>query len=279
MASFHKMAFAAAIVGALALPTAVPAWAQDDDPVVAVVDDTTIRLSDLAREQMALPDQYRQMPMPMLFDLLRTRAIETTLLASEANRRDLTQDPEVRQALADLERAVLRNRLVELTFADAVSEEKLQARFDERAAEPGFSYDQVRASHILVETEDDAAALIAELADGADFAELAREHSRDPAGANGGDLGWFVQEQMVEPFAVAAFAMEPGTVSAEPVETQFGWHVIQVADRRTVTPTFEQLEPELREALGREALTALLQDLRDGASIERFGMDGEPVAE
>ncbi len=278
MQPFLKTALAAAVVGALALPLGTVA-ADETDPVVASVDGTELRLSDLAREQAALPEQYRQMPMPMLFDVLRTRAIEGTLLAAEAERRDLAADPEVREALAALERAVMRNRLVELTFEDAVTEEKLRARYEERAAEPGFSYEEVRASHILVETEEEAQALIAELGEGADFAELAREHSRDPAGAGGGDLGWFTKERMVEPFAEAAFAQEPGTVGAAPVATQFGWHVIEVVDRRTVTPSFEQLQSELRDALGREALTALMEDLRAEASIERFEMDGTPVEE
>ncbi|TVQ36786.1 MAG: hypothetical protein EA356_05135 [Geminicoccaceae bacterium] len=176
-----------------------------------------------------------------------------------------------------MEQVILRNRVVELTLQDAVSQEKLRARYDELAAEPGFSYEQVRARHILVREEDEALELLAELEAGADFAELAREHSIDPGATNGGDLGYFVREQMVEPFASAAFALEPGAFSEAPVETQFGWHLIKVEDRRTVTPSFEQLVPELRELMGREAVTALLDELRADALIERFDMHGSAV--
>ncbi|MEO1090139.1 MAG: peptidylprolyl isomerase [Pseudomonadota bacterium] len=269
-----------AVVALLWIAVAAPAVAQDtaDDPVVAKVDDQTIRLSDLQRDQQALPEQYRGVPLDVMFELLRTRAIDNALLTAEAERLDLATDPEVEATMAELRRAVVRNRLVALTVEDASNDERLRSLYDDLEDQPEFSHEEVRASHILVETEEEAGAVIAELDGGADFAALATERSIDPSAANnGGDLGFFAREQMVEPFADAAFAMADGETSAAPVESQFGWHVIRVAERRMVTPTFEESVEELRESASREAVTGLLERLNDEAEVERFDIEGNPV--
>ncbi len=261
---------------ALAAVATTPALAQDD-PVVARVDDHEITRSDVRREVSTLPQQYQQMPFEAVFDALRDRAINTALLSNAAEDRDLKDDPAVREAIADAERLILRNRLIERTVDEAVTEEALRAAYEAKKAEPGFAREEVKARHILVEEEATAAELITELEGGADFAALAGEHSTGPSGEQGGDLGWFTRDQMVGPFADTAFAMAPGEVSAEPVETRFGWHVILVEDRRTAAPSFEDSRADLEQQLGREAVTALLEELRGEAAIERFDMNGEPV--
>ncbi len=260
---------AASFMAAVALPA--PA---QDNPVVARVDGREITRSDVQREVAGLPEEYRQMPFSALFDALRDRAIDSALLSGEADRRDLADDPEVQAALADAERLILRNRLIETTVEAATDEASLRAAYDARKAEPGFAKEEVKARHILVETADEATRLIGELDGGADFGALAEAHSTGPSGPDGGDLGFFQKDQMVAPFAEAAFAMDPGSYSATPVETRFGWHVILVEERRTVTPSFEDVRVELESELGRDAVTALLSELRDEASIERFDMDG-----
>jgi len=264
------------VVLAVAL-AAVPAAAQED-PVVARVDGQEITRSDVEREVSSLPEQYHQMPFEVIFDALRDRAINTALLSNAADARELDEEPAVQAAIEDAKRLILRNRLIETTVADAVTEEALRDAYEARRDDPDFSQDEVKARHILVETRSAAAELITELDGGTDFAALAAEHSTGPSGESGGDLGWFTRDQMVGPFADAAFALEPGEVSAEPVETRFGWHVIKVEDRRTTTPTFEESRDDLEQALGREAVTALLEDLRDEASIERFDLEGQPTA-
>ncbi len=112
---------------------------------------------------------------------------------------------------------------------------------------------------------------------GADFAELAKEKSTGPSGPQGGDLGYFKKGQMVPEFGDAAFAMEVGSTSPEPVKTQFGFHVIKVEDKRTVEPTFEESEPQIRQEVARTIVTDLVEELREGAKIERFNMDGTPM--
>jgi peptidyl-prolyl cis-trans isomerase C len=273
-----RTAFAAlaAVAATAALATATPAVAQDD-PVVARVDGHEITRSDVEREASSLPQQYQQMPFEAIFSVLRDRAVDSALLSNAAEARELDEDPAVQQAIADAARLILRNRLIETTVDEAVTDEALRAAYEARKEAPDFTREQVKARHILVEDEAAAAELIAELEGGADFAALAAEHSTGPSGEQGGDLGWFSKDQMVGPFADAAFAMAPGEVSAEPVETRFGFHVIQVDDRRTAPPSFEETRPELEQQLGREAVTALLDELRGDAEIERFDLEGQPV--
>lgn len=261
---------------ALAVAAAAPAVAEDD-PVVARVDGYEITKDDVEREVSSLPQQYQQMPFEAIFEALRDRAINTALLSNAAEKRDLDADPAVREAIADAERLILRNRLIETTVEQAVTEDALREAYAARKEDPAFAREEVKARHILVDDRATAAEIIAELDGGADFATLAGERSTGPSGEAGGDLGWFTREEMVGPFAEAAFAMAPGEVSAEPVETRFGFHVIAVEDRRTATPSFEDSRAELEQELGREAVTALLDDLRGDAAIERFDIDGRPV--
>jgi peptidyl-prolyl cis-trans isomerase C len=130
-----------------------------------------------------------------------------------------------------------------------------------------------------VPTEDEAKAAIEQLEGGADFAAVAQERSAGPSGPQGGDLGFIRREQVVPEFGEAAFALKAGETSTQPVQTQFGWHVINVLERRNVEPTLAELEPQLRQELAREIVTALVEDLRSEAEIERFNMDGSPMAE
>jgi peptidyl-prolyl cis-trans isomerase C len=153
-----------------------------------------------------------------------------------------------------------------------LTQEELQAEYDAvyGAAEPVTEYN---AAHILVETEEEAQALIAQLAEGADFAELAAENSIGPSGPNGGALGWFTAGMMVPEFEEAVFALEPGEVSA-PVQTQFGWHVVLLNEtREQAAPALEDVAAELEEGLRRARVDARLQELTAQAEIERPELD------
>ncbi len=131
--------------------------------------------------------------------------------------------------------------------------------------------------HLLVASEEEAKAIIESIKGGADFGALAKEKSTDKgSGANGGELGWFTADVMVKEFSDAAFAMQKGEVSKDPVKSQFGWHVILVEDRRAREPSFAEKEAELRDELARKIVMALLDDARAGATIERFNIDGSP---
>jgi peptidyl-prolyl cis-trans isomerase C len=248
-----------------------------DDPVVAVVEGEQVRRSELEAVQAQLPEQYRQLPLAMIYEPLLARVIDRRLLAREAERRKLDARPEVQEALARARREILGDHLLEVTIGEALTPERLQQAYAVARAQPGFAVEEVRARHILLKTEAEAKEVIAALAGGADFAELAKKRSIDPsAQQNDGDLGFFRRDTMVEPFAEAAFALEPGQTTREPVRTQFGWHVIRVEERRTVAPSFEEKEPELREQVAHETINALVAELRAKAKVERFAIDGSP---
>jgi peptidyl-prolyl cis-trans isomerase C len=253
--------------------------APGENPVVATVDGAPVHRAEVEAAARALPDQMRQMPMQMLYGVLLDRVIDFRLLANEAERQKVGDDPAVGPALAEARAAVLREFLIQRTIEEGLTDEKLRARYEAKKAEEGFVREEVHARHILVPTEDEAKAVIEELQGGADFAEVAQARSTGPSGPAGGDLGFISREQVVPEFADAAFALSAGETSQEPVQTQFGWHVIDVLERRNVEPTYDETAPQLRQELAREIVTALVEDLRSGAEIERFNMDGSPMQE
>lgn len=190
------------------------------------------------------------------------------MVANSEDGQALAKDPDVVAALE-----VARARLLAQTFvraqieANPVEAPELQALYDERyASDGGVEY---KARHILLEDKAAAEAVIAELDDGADFAELAKTRSTGPSGSAGGDLGWFEPDQMVAPFADATSNLENGRYSKTPVETQFGWHVILREDSRPVSPpAFEEVEDELTRLLHQQRVAAAITRIREATRIE-----------
>src|SRR5690349_15589834 len=254
---------------AAAAPTAVK------DPVVAVVNGQPIRLSELEVAQQSLPQQYRNMPLQAVFPALLDRIIDSKLVVQEGKKNKVNEDPAFKKRMAFVEDQVLQDFWIQREIARLVTAEKLQKRYEERLkAMP--TEEEVHARHILVSTEDEAKALIAELKKGAAFDKLAKEKSTDKAsGAEGGDLGWFKKSDMVKEFADAAFNLKKDELTETPVKTQFGYHVIKVEDRRKAPPpAFEEMADQLREERAREAVTAQPDQMRSAAKIEKFAMDG-----
>ena len=245
------------------------------DPVVATVNGQPIRLSELEVAQQALPQQYRNMPLQAVFPALLDRIIDSKLVVQEGKKNKVTDDPAFKKRMAFVEEQVLQDFWLQREIARKVTAEKLQQRYEERLKSMP-SEEEVHARHILVATEDEAKAIIADLKKGAAFDKLAKEKSTDKAsGAEGGDLGWFKKSDMVKEFADAAFALKKGELTETPVKTQFGYHVIKLEDRRKAPPpAFEELADQLREEMAREAVTAQLDQLRSGAKIEKFNIDG-----
>ncbi|MCC7320216.1 MAG: peptidylprolyl isomerase [Rubellimicrobium sp.] len=235
------------------------------DSVVASVNGTEITLGELIAAAARLPAEYRQLPPDVLFDGMVSQLIQQQLLA------DTIEDapPRVGIALVNEERSLLAGEAVNALLAGVVTDEAIQAAYDERFNESTaqVEYD---ADHILVATEAEAQAVVERLNAGEDFADLARELSTDTgSGANGGDLGWFTPNMMVEPFSNAVVAMEPGTVS-EPVQSQFGWHVIKLNESRPqALPPLETVRPQIESELQEAAITARIEELETGADITR----------
>ena len=241
--------------------------ATEEDPVVARVNGMDILRSEVFALAETLPPQYQQQLL-QIYPLLVQRLVDFTL-ANEAGRAaGLAEDDEVKRRLDRLTDQVIREVWIEREVEARITDEAMQASYAAYvAANPPVKEQQAR--HILVETEEDARAVIGELDGGADFAELAKERSTGPSGPRGGDLGYFTDEQMVPEFSAAASALEPGQYSKDPVQTQFGWHVIKVEDRRdTQPPSFEEIEPQLRNELRRDNVESVLTGLREGAEVE-----------
>ena len=268
------------VLGLALASFACAALAQDappDDTVVAIVNGEAIQYADVVRVRELLPDQYRQGPIEMLFTALVDQLVNSKLLMAQGRMLNLANDENVRRQVRRFEDFAIQRVYIERYIDDSVTDELLQARYEETiSAQP--REEEFHARHILVETEETAAELIAQLRGGADFQALAREHSTGPSGPNGGDLGFFRSEQMVPEFSAVASALDTGEFSQEPVQTQFGWHIILVEDRRTEPPPeFEAMREQLKSELSNELVSAHLAALSEQAVIERFNVDGTPL--
>ncbi len=258
-------------------PTPAGAAAPATDPVVGLVDGQAIHLSDISDAVKGLPDEYRGMPAPTLFPLLLDQLIDRKAVAIVARKQGLDKDPAVQREVARAEDAALQNALLSRDISPLVTDAAVHARYD-KDYKGKTGEEEVHAEHILVPTEDEAKSVIAELGKGADFAALAKQHSKDPGAANGGDLGWFKAGDMLPEFSAAAFALKPGQITQTPVKTRFGWHVIKLEERRMAPPpSFEQAHDELRQTMIQEDLRKVLADVRAQVKVQRFNVDGSPA--
>lgn len=268
-----KTAFARLCVLSLCVPGL--AVAADKESVVAEINGAKLHTSDVVAYQRSLPPQMAaQAPYPVLLDM----TVNNFLVAEQARKEGLEKDPQVRQALKEIESQLLVKAWMNRKLKGAVTEGAIKQAYDRYLAE--FKPDEeVRARHILTEGEDAAKAVLADLKKGADFAEAAKAKSKDPsAKSNGGDLGYFTRDEMVKEFSEAAFAMKQGELSAAPVKSQFGWHVIKVEDRRlTSAPSLEQATPAIREQLAEETAQKMVADMRGKAKVKLFTPDGQPL--
>jgi len=248
-----------------------------DNPVVAVVDGFEIRQSDVAVAFERLPEQFRQAPVGQIFTQLVQQLVDGQLIVKAGRADDLENDPEVQARIAEFARVAIQQTYMNRLISDGLKEEDLRATYDATIANTEGPL-EVHAQHILLESEEDGYDIIKALDGGADFGELARERSQGPSAARGGDLGYFTRSAMVQPFASAAFAIEPGSVGPDPVQTDFGWHVIKVLDkRRQPAPSFEESLPTLEQQLTRELIATHMAELRADAEIQIFNLDGSPV--
>jgi len=190
-------------------------------------------------------------------ELLRQVAVESGLMERESVRAQLKfQENDL------LVRLYMREKFGSINFTD----EELIAGYDQQFGAASYEY---KARHILLKTEDQAQAIIDALRNGADFVSLAKEHSTGPSGANGGDLGWFSLDKMVPPFAEAVKTMNKGDISIAPVQTNFGYHVIQVDDTREIEqPNFEEMRAQVQQQMIRDTINDYINSLRENAEIE-----------
>lgn len=256
--------------------TAAPTPAAD--PVVARVNGEELHRSDVTRMVAQLPPQVQQMPIEMIYPAVIDQLVSGKLVASAGYKAKLADSAEVKDEVKRAEERAVQRAFIQKEMKSRITPKALDEAY-QAYLKQNPPQDEVKAAHILVEKEDEAKAIIAELAKGGDFAKLAKEKSKDSVAAQqGGDLGYFTKDAMVEPFAVAAFAMAKGEVSKEPVKTQFGFHIIKVEDKRTQpAPTLDEVKPQLEQTLSKDLVTALVEELRGAAKVETFQMDGSPM--
>lgn len=272
----NRNAFTSLSAAVFAVWAVSPALAQDTpdaNSVIATVNGSEITLGQMIMARTTLPQQYLSLPDDVLFNGILDQLIQQSVLAQT-----LGEDMPARVAIAleNERRALLAATVVEDIVAGAVTDEALQKAYDETFAnaEPAREWN---ASHILVETQEAAAALIERLNAGEAFAALAQEASSDSSAANGGELGWFESGMMVPDFEAAVVALEVGAVSA-PVQTQFGWHVVKLNETRLrEVPTLADVTEELRPQVERTAVQARLDELTAAAAVERPGAEIDPA--
>jgi len=244
------------------------------DPVVAKVGGADVHLSDIDAAVQSLPEEYRNMPAPMLYPMLLDQAVDRKALVMLAQKQGLDKDPQVQRQMARAEEQALQSALLSRVVGPQVSDQAVRARYEQDiAGKPGE--EEVHARHVLVASEEEAKKIIAELKAGGDFVALAKAHSTDPGAAEGGDLGFFKKGDMLPEFSAAAFALQPGQITDTPVHTQYGWHIIKVEERRRAPPpSFEQARNDLRQQMIREDVQKVVQEARAGVTVEKFNPDG-----
>ncbi|GGD21729.1 peptidylprolyl isomerase [Sinisalibacter lacisalsi] len=270
LAKTNTLLASAALMFFIAAPlTAEDAPSASSDTVIATVNGEAITLGHVVAARFALPEEYQALPNDVLLPGLVEQLIQQTVLGQaidEMSRRAQIQ-------LDNERRAIVATEKLDEVIMGAVDDAKVQAAYEAAYAdaEPTQEWN---ASHILVETEEEAQALIDELADGAEFPALAQEHSTGPSGPSGGELGWFGPGMMVEPFETAVTGMQDGDV-AGPVQTQFGWHVIKLNESRMKgAPALEEVRGDIEAQLENDAVEQALATLLESATIERTDLEG-----
>jgi peptidyl-prolyl cis-trans isomerase C len=247
------------------------------DRVVAVVEGHPIHLSELGQAEQALPADMRNMPLESLYPVLLNLMVDHQALAMLARRRGLEDNLAVRQQIQQATDRVLEGALLGADAAPKVTEDAIKARFDQLYANRAET-EQVHARHILVATEAEANKIIAQLKQGADFATLAQQYSKDPDARRGGDLGFFGRNQVLPGFGEVAFALQPGQVADKPIHNEFGWHVVKVEERRMAPPpSLAEVHDALRQQLMQEAVRQEVALARGQLTIHEWNLNGTPI--
>ena len=268
-----RLGFAVAV--ALALIVGSPARA--DDKVLAKVNGVEIKESDVALAEEELAPSLQQMDPATRKENVLGFLIDLQIVAKAAEDKKIENTEDFKKRSAFTRKRLMMDSLLAAEGKAATTEDAMKKVYEE-AAKQITGEVEVRARHILVETEDEAKAVKAELEKGADFAELAKKKSKDPGASDGGDLGFFTKDQMVPEFSAVAFSIEPGKIS-DPVKSQFGWHVIKVEEKRNrQAPPIDQVKGQIETYVTRKAQAEYVAKLREAAKVERMDKPADAAA-
>jgi peptidyl-prolyl cis-trans isomerase C len=246
-----------------------PVRAEDANPVLAKVNGSEIRKSDVALAEEELGPSLAQMDPSSKDENVLAFLIDMKIVSKAAEDKKVQDSEEFKKRMAFTRNRLLMDSLLASEGKAATTDQAMKKVYDD-ASKQIAGEQEVRARHILVETEDEAKQIEQDLKKGADFAELAKKKSKDPGASDGGDLGFFTKDQMVPEFSAVAFSLEPGKIS-DPVKSQFGWHIIKVEEKRNrKPPEFDQVKSQIETYVTRKAQADYVSKLREGAKIERM---------
>lgn len=248
------------------------------NPVVATVNGHDIHLSDLAKAAQSLPPQLQNAPPQEIYPVLLNRLVDEEALLIRARKTDIAKQPAVKKAMRHAADRALEAAYLRAQVQPKLSDAAVKAYYDKHYVGKKQP-EEVKARQILVKTQAEAEKIIDKLNKGAKFDALAEKDSIDPGAKNGGELGWFTKDEMVKPFADAAFALKPGTYTKTPVHSQFGWHIIKSQGKRQKpVPKFDDVKDQIQQKLTNQVIGDALQGARKGMKIKLFNPDGTPAS-
>ena len=257
----------------------VPVMAQETSLEVLTINGQGFTLNLVGSIINQLPDNVRNQPIDVYYDSVIDDIVDTKLTANAAREQGLADNPLLKEIAERAYDRVIAEAWLNDALNSRITDDMINQSYNDLLADTA-SRTETRARHILLDNQDEALAAIKRLDGGEDFAALAKELSTGPSGPNGGELGYFRRGAMVPSFEVASFALEIGAYSQEPVQTQFGWHVIKVEDRRVAdAPPLAEVRDQLRSSISVKIAGSIIADLRAKADIERLSLDDVRAAE
>ena len=270
----YLLATSAIVVVLLAGAATYKVWAEKNNGIAAVVNGEQITVAEIKEAYDENPQIKAQVPFEEFYSRALDVIVNGKLALQAATKANVQASAEYQKELAQMQEDLARKVYIDQQVEARVTDEEVKKFYDEYVK--NFkSVKEIKAKHILVDTEDLAKEIIAKLDKKAKFDDLAREYSKDQP-----DLGYFTEEMMVPEFSSVAFAMEKGTYSKEPVKTEFGYHIIYVEDIRDTKPLeLSAIEPQIKNNLAQKAVDDVIADLHRNAQIEKFDIKGNKIKE
>lgn len=245
-----------------------------DKGVAAKINGEVVYINDLKQSYADHPQIKDRVSFEEFYAKTLDVFVNSKLVYQAAKAAKIEETPEYQRQLVTAKEDLARKLYLEKKVDEKVTDEEIKKLYDEYVSK-FESQKEVKAKHILVDTEEKAKEVIAKLKKGEDFVKLAQEYSKDQV-----DLGYFTKEVMVPEFSDAAFAMNKGEYSKTPVKTDFGYHVILVEDVRASKPlALKEVEPQLKNMVTQQVVAQIFEDLVKNAKVEKFTLEGEPITD
>jgi len=254
-----------------------PMTIEPGNPVVAKLNGEEIKRTDLLRFIQQMGPQIQGQNLKDIYPQAQEQLINNQIITQKVDDVDLSKNEKVQEHMEEARKNIERAVFIQQKLNERMTEERIRKEYEKYTKDlPEVT--EMNAAHILVDDKKTADEVIAKLENGADFAELAQEYSKDNTAENGGDLGYFAKEEVVAEFAEAAFKLDEGDVTQEPIKSQFGYHIIKAGEKRERGPVpYEEAKPQIEKQLQPILLNEMLAEWREEAEIEKYDINGQPV--